>query len=167
MRQRYSPQTVAVSSGLLSIGCFLLFLATPFFRFSGSEPWLKFSHGNDPWPGLLVLGLGWLWVIGGVVSWLANPIGFVALVLLFTGRYRAASVAGGVALVVALSTSFLTSMNTNFGGGGGSTIWSMGIGYYLWLCAIAIVLLSSLYGMQCQRFAPNSGVQPTPEIGAG
>lgn len=162
MRRRYSPEIVAVASATLSVGCFMLSLAMPFFRFSVDEPWFKFSAGSDPWPGLLLLFLGWLWVLSGVMSWLANPSGLVSLGLLLKGRYVASAVWGGIALALALSTYFLPRINVDFHGGGGKEVWSMAIGFYFRLSAILFVFIGSLFCARMSMSAPNEGVQPTP-----
>jgi hypothetical protein len=125
-----------------SLVLFLLSLFMPGFRFSADEAWFKFSSGNDPYPGLLILILGWTVITQGIVAWLANPLGAIGMLLYLRKRYSIALLFFIAALIFALSAFFLNEIPRPNG-----TIYSMGLGYYVWLAAIISILAGTILNL--------------------
>lgn len=126
---------------LLSVACFLLSLAMPAFRFTPDDPWFKFSSANDYWPGILVLLLGWIGIFEGVIAWLANPLWVMALLQIGTHKYRLSTTTSVMAICCAVSAFFITQVPNEK-----RPFYSLGIGFYVWLVSILILVVVSVVG---------------------
>ena len=89
--------------------------------------------------GLICLVFGF-----GHLSWFANPALVTAWVLYFRRRFRLASAFAAVALLLGLSAFLITELPRDEAG---NTTRILGFyrGYYLWMSAHSVILLSSLY----------------------
>ncbi|MGG2041306.1 hypothetical protein [Burkholderia gladioli] len=92
--------------------------------------------------GLALLGQGWFGLLTLNPSWLANPLYLVAAVQLARRRDSRAAAFGGAALACALCSFF--TRNWYFNEANATPIAGLGIGFYVWLLALAALLLGSL-----------------------
>lgn len=93
--------------------------------------------GGPELDGLDVLVQGWRGASVGVFAWYSNPLFAVALLAAVLRWPRAAGVASGVGLVLAL-TSFAASSLAQSTGGAAPEL-AFGIGFYLWLLPQAVL----------------------------
>ena len=122
------PGQIAIAT---SIVLFAASLKMPAFLFQSHEP-VK---------GFTLLVFGWLGIMtGDFLPWLANPAYALALTLIFLSWYRSALVVSGIALILALLS--LLTREWMFDEGGGTFIVGHGLGFYLWLTAILLLLLT-------------------------
>jgi hypothetical protein len=102
---------------------------------------LDSDDGQNPWPGLGLLVMGWLGLFTGVVAWLANPALAAAWILiLFARRFDKSAVLAALC-AVGLALSFLlhrTLIRDEAGNLANIT------GYWLWVASAATALLASI-----------------------
>ncbi|WP_414439216.1 hypothetical protein [Burkholderia sp. 22PA0106] len=92
--------------------------------------------------GLALLGQGWLGLLTLNPAWLANPLCVWAAVQLARRCYGRAAGFGAAALACALCSLF--TKNWYFNEAAATPIAGLGIGFYVWLLALAALLLGSL-----------------------
>lgn len=99
----------------------------------------------DVWRGWAAFAFGGLgFAAGGYANlvWLANPLAFMAW---YCHSKPVPTVALATAsLLLAVSFKFCSTVVVSEAGGPGYAITAVGLGYWLWLAAIAITLLASL-----------------------
>ena len=141
----------AVIGALYAISFFL-----PFLLIDRHHPLLA-----DPiWDGAIVFMSG---MPGAEVSWLANPALWVGLVMLILGRWRAASIAG----IVALFIGFLLKMIEIHVGSGGQTTYHLLTGYCVWLASMVLLAGSEPLWFAVRRCAGSAarGVKSPSLVG--
>ncbi|MBD1584732.1 hypothetical protein [Pseudoalteromonas sp. S16_S37] len=104
-------------------------------------PALHFAQ-QSPLAGYSLLLWGWWGVVTLDLAWFANPLFIIAFVHCYLERYKRAAIYSGVSLVLALSS--FTAKQWFFNEGGGTPITGLGIGYYVWIIAIIILLTLSI-----------------------
>jgi hypothetical protein len=138
-------RTLLVAGTVIS---YLVACATPALHLAGKEN----TTLGEPTSmiGLAALFSGFFALFEGQFAWLANPLGLVALILLFRRRYDSSLLLSLAALLVAQQTWFLV----------GTVIWgdeagvkkdlvtSLGLGFYLWLVAFLLLVVASLVGQR-------------------
>lgn len=92
--------------------------------------------------GLALLGQGWFGLLMLNPAWLANPLYAFAAVQLARRRYGRAAGFGGAALACALCSLF--TKHWYFNEATATPIAGLGIGFYVWLLALAALPLGSL-----------------------
>ena len=92
--------------------------------------------------GLIAFLLGWMNASETFIVWFANPLFFLAIILLFLHK-TAALITASSAFILALSFQFFDEVLINEGGTIGK-IDSLSIGYWLWLASIALVLFAAI-----------------------
>jgi hypothetical protein len=132
-----------------SVALFFISLWLPAFTFSPDAH----VDPNDL-PGFLFLMLGWLAILHGVPAWLANPAWLVAVISLFRARFRMSAIYASIAVLVALTSVFVTRVPFNEAGSE-AKVAGMGVGYFVWLFAVSIPLAAALYALRKQ---PNNGL---------
>jgi hypothetical protein len=120
----------------LGLGVYAVSLSLPWFNFHpGSQVPIARSEllisGRDSFHFLLER----LW--GGCFVWLAHPILWVGWLLLVCYRWRAATVAGCVALALALNVPLVFQPREG-------PWFPPGVGYYLWFGSMALLACSAL-----------------------
>jgi hypothetical protein len=104
-------------------------------------------NGSKEGPGIAALIFGWLGIVilnPPALCWLANPILFVAWVYFKKGKSSLSLVLSLGATI--LSASFLLSNSIIIDEGGGSRpITAYEAGYWLWLSAMAIMMLGNIF----------------------
>jgi hypothetical protein len=97
--------------------------------------------------GYELLLLGWQAIFIGNFAWLANLGLFVSLLFLLLGGWKPAAIFAGVSLLLALQTLMLfgSRINADEGGVTHMTLGSLYVGFYVWLAAMVVVLLGSLW----------------------
>lgn len=93
--------------------------------------------------GFGLLAVGWLGVLVGVYSWLANPTLLIAWLAMWSPNYKRYSIgASAIALLLALSFLLHESLMTDEAGNR-SRVTGYGIGYWLWIGSMALALVGS------------------------
>lgn len=110
--------------------------------------------------GLDALLRGWQAAQAGVYSWYANPLFVLASIASVLGRFRTASVLGGVGLLLAL-TSFAASALARNRGIPAPEL-GFGPGLYLWLAAQLGLLLWCLAALGPQAHGAAGNKFPLP-----
>jgi hypothetical protein len=88
--------------------------------------------------GFEVLWLGWLAAMGGSVAWYANIFFFYALVRLLVGARHV-----HISSLIAAGLAADTFQFSTYPGEGPSAVYGYGIGTFLWLGSIAVLLLAA------------------------
>jgi hypothetical protein len=137
--------------GPLTVLSILLFIA------SLTQKAFHTKNGSEDAYGAALLLTGWMGVVDGHYSWLANPALFVSW---GQGKRREPLLALGTALVALLfAASFLfrktIAMNE---GGHGEAITGYGPGYWLWIASITAAIASHIWAIRSDRLA--KGTQP-------
>jgi hypothetical protein len=144
--QRFGPPLAVIG-----LAFFLLLLAC-------ALPALVMSRGGgaeESWPGIQVLGLGWMGPLIGQLGWYANlPAGLALPFLLFRRCFIAAGILA-VSLLLSLHTLalFHQEIPANEGGVGPPYVLQrLGPGFYLWVASLLVLFLGSLaLGVQERR----------------
>lgn len=132
----------------LTVGALLLFIAAlPLPAIDGA--------GFPAFSGLDVLRQGASAWRDGVVAWYANPVFFVALLVGFLRHHGLALAAAIVGLLLALSS--FTAGPMAEGTGRSVPDFGFAIGFYLWLCAFAALILASAVGIYGADIYKESG----------
>ena len=111
------------------------------------SPTVYFDNGGTVCTGMRFgTPIGWQallfgWIPPFTVAWAANPAFLVALVLFGIRKYTAASVAAGVAALLAATTPFLLFMGAR----------GLEVGYALWQATFVALLLGSLWSRKCDN----------------
>lgn len=92
--------------------------------------------------GLIAFLLGWMNASETFIVWFANPLFFLALILLFLHK-TAALITASIAFILALSFQLFDEVLINEGGTVGK-IDALAIGYWLWLASIGLLLLTAI-----------------------
>ena len=98
-------------------------------------------RGDDSITGWWALFLGWFLIFGGDpagLAWFANPMLWLAWVLVLKGFYRAGIMLGILAFSVGLLTFTLKNLVllTAY-----NPVKGMGLGGYLWLASMVVVVI--------------------------
>ena len=120
----------------LSLMLYGLCLLAPAYKVDG-------SGSGGAYPGWVTLLLGPIGLLGGHISWLANPALCYSWVMLSRRNYPAASTSASIALVAALTFPFYSTVPV---GGSGNFSFSAQYGYYMWLASIVLALASGMAG---------------------
>lgn len=100
-----------------------------------------FHHGDDFMVGVAVLILGVIGLSFGYVGWLGN-VGLVVMTnQLWKQRNDWASFNGLISIILACTTFWIQKLPGN---GGDWTISELGVGFYLWFSAIALISLGAI-----------------------
>ncbi|NOU49120.1 hypothetical protein HG263_00955 [Pseudoalteromonas sp. JBTF-M23] len=92
--------------------------------------------------GYSLLLWGWWGVVTLDPAWFANPLFIIALVHCYLKGYKRAAIYSGGALVLALSS--FKAKQWFFNEGGGTPITGLGVGFYIWIVAIIVLLTFNL-----------------------
>jgi hypothetical protein len=104
----------------------------------------QISVPKDPTIGLFLLLFGWLGPLDGIFAWYANPLLFLAWNNFRRGK-TVAALQKAVGSAVLASTFLFHKTILIDEGGGGATIVSRDLGYWLWLASpIALLLACTL-----------------------
>ncbi|WP_412539139.1 hypothetical protein R8Z50_25240 [Longispora sp. K20-0274] len=136
---------------------------------ASATPALSF-HADDAYSGAELMIAGAFAVFEGQLGWYANLVVPAAVGLLIARRYRAAAVCAAVALLIALDTLWLFRHPVPLDEGGSPyLLHALGIGFYLWVGGMVLLLVASVaahvstrgaVGPVRQRPAPPGGVGP-------
>ena len=96
--------------------------------------------------GLIAFLLGWMNASQSFISWFANPLYILAIIMLFVNRITAL-VISLIALGLAISFQFFESVLINEGGTIGK-IDSLSNGYWLWLTSISLIFFTALLNLK-------------------
>lgn len=135
--RRFGPPLAVIALAL-----FLLLLAC-------ALPALIVSRGSgeEAWPGIQALGLGWLALLIGQFGWLANlPAPFAALLLLLRQRVLAAAFAA-LSLLMAMHTLALFHQEipaNEASVGPPYVLQRLGPGFYLWVGSMLVLFLGAV-----------------------
>ena len=99
---------------------------------------LHFAN-HPPVKGITTLLWGWWGVLTGDVPWLANPLYFVALVLVLLGCYKSSQLL--CVLALALGMRSLSVEKWYFNEAEGTPVTALGLAFYLWMASFAILLI--------------------------
>ncbi len=152
MNYRMKNDTLILILVYGSILLALISLSMPAFRFSPDEPLITFSGGHDPYPGILVLILGWVAILEGVVAWYGNPVWLFALYLFFRKEFHASIAFSSISICLGLSSFLVKEINER-------EIHTMGCGFYVWLTALVLLLLAAIVG--------HSAIKPNKSLKSG
>lgn len=134
---------VMLASGL----CYLAALPLPALRFE-VEP---------PVRGITTLLWGWLGVFTGDFPWFANPLYFLALLLIALGMNKTTQLV--CALAIGLGARSLCVEKWYFNEASGTPVMGLGPAFYLWMASFAIVLLGAI-GLQLVRQQGSASLPP-------
>ena len=115
-----------------------LFLSLGLYLYSLTLPALHFGY-HEPLYGVSVLAEGWLGVISLEFAWFANPAFWFAVFLYVRRKFVRSLAASGVAIVLCLLA--LGTKEWWFNEGVPSAVTDLGVGYYVWMTGIAVLLL--------------------------
>jgi hypothetical protein len=106
-----------------------------------------------PSAGLELLLTGALGILAGSIAWFANPAYWLALLMFFLKRYRAARVFAGIATGIGLTAIFLTEMP---GASSSTMVAGLGPGFAVWIVALVLLQVSSQYMEQAEGTDPRN-----------
>jgi hypothetical protein len=141
-RPASSEKTTIVGRTLL---CSLIVTASAIL-FAASLPLDGYYTGNSDKgsPCYLLLLLGWLGVFDGIVAWFASPFLVFSWMFIWFRSLRFVSL-GCILLAICLSLSFLLQPDVlKDEGGNRIDITGYGLGYWLWVASISVVVLGNL-----------------------
>lgn len=112
------------------------------------------TAGGQSLDGFEMLVRGWTGFRSGVVSWYANPLLVIAVILAWRRRERSALAVSGLALLLALS-SFAAGATARWAG---VLVPDFGfrIGFYVWLTAHLGLVATCLSALTKHESAPNT-----------
>jgi hypothetical protein len=143
---RHNDSTSRSVSGRWMWASMLLFLV------SLTQKAFHTDNPDDGWnPSVALLLVGWVGVLGGVFTWLANPLLVASWALMHSRPRRVAALicalaSLGLALTFLLQRKLLTD-----GAGNYSTITGYALGYWLWVSSIATALIGCTFGVLRDR----------------
>ena len=105
---------------------------------------LHFAN-HSPVKGITTLLWGWWGVLTGDIPWLANPLYFVALVLILLGCYKSGQLLCALALVLGVRSFYVEKWF--FNEAEGTPVTSLGLAFYLWMASF-VILLIGVAGLQ-------------------
>lgn len=117
--------------------------------------------------GYQILSLGWLGIFYGYIAWYANPLYFIALVVLKAKAYRTAFKLSIASILVGLTALLINTVPANEGGGV-TAIRSFGIGYYIWLVALAVqfyAIIVEIKSAKTPEAPKDAEVEEAPKAG--
>ncbi len=126
-KQSRSRKIVALASGI----SYLAALPTPALHFAN----------HSPVKGITTLLAGWWGVITGDIPWFANPVYFLALVLMLLGCYKSSQLLCALALGLGVRSVYVEQWF--FNEAGGTPITALGLAFYLWVASFVILLIGS------------------------
>ncbi|WP_156777999.1 DUF2189 domain-containing protein [Chlorobium ferrooxidans] len=130
-----------IMSSVLLLCSVILFLLSLLFD-------CVYLEGEKPLtPGWSLLMTGWLGIIYGYISWLANPIVFVGWIVLLKKDFELGLLFSICALLVMLSVLFYKSIITSEYPAY-SRIIGYGVGYWLWVSSAGILAAASVCGLK-------------------
>jgi hypothetical protein len=135
------------------VGLYVLSLFLPVFVF----------ETHEPVTGLTVLMLGWVGLLGLILSWLANPFFLAGLILLLIGEFRISRWIALAGLVIALQSFTVDAWW--FNEGSSTPITAFGAGFYVWFGSLVLLWVSVLVFRRIQLAgAPSTerAQQPSP-----
>jgi hypothetical protein len=116
---------------------------------------------NEPWPGWSLLAFGWLALIDGHVSWLANPLFLFALLAYSRKSFGRAFLFAALASILMLSFLLYKSILADEGGGRTQII-GHPIGYWAWVASALVLMVSAAVALIVTRegMVPAEAVEP-------
>jgi hypothetical protein len=113
--------------------------------------------------GLLAFIMAFFAMLEGQFAWLANPLWFMAMILLALGRSRAALIVSVLAIAVAQHTWMVvgTEIPGDEGGVKKYLVTSLGLGFWLWVSSF--VLIAAVAAVRPQ-VAPQPSPQGAPAV---
>jgi hypothetical protein len=101
---------------------------------------------HDAMFGIGILLTGWSGVFVGIFAWFANPLLFLAWLLILCRLWRTAALMTLLAMLLASQTFtiFFRTLPADEGDVNHYTIQSFGIGFYFWVASLLIALVGSL-----------------------
>jgi len=114
-------------------------------------PALQWRDDNKPLEimlGLRALAVGWSGIFAGVVAWYANPLWLLSLSLAFLRKPWLGSIAGVIALLIALTVFNVVGreLPNDEGGVTKTRIVAVLPGAYVWFISIGLSILAALLG---------------------
>src|ERR1700744_3417370 len=110
--------------------------------------WQNDNKGFEIMLGLRALAVGWSGIFAGVLAWFANPFWFLALVLAFFRKPWLGSIAGAIALLIALTVFNVVGRELPGDEGNVTKTRIVAVlpGAYVWFASIGLSILASLLG---------------------
>ena len=121
-----------------SIACWVVACCLPALNLLGKA---NTQGEQSTMVGVLALIMAFFAMLEGQFAWLANPLWFVAMVLVAIGLNRAALIASVLAILVAQQTWMVvgTEINGDEGGVKKYLVTSLGIGFWLWVFSFVLI----------------------------
>ena len=126
-----SPSVTQKQFNHVAVGVGLYLSCLLFTAFYVGETW-------SPWSAINCFTRGWIGILSGGASWLANPLFLIALIK--ANKTKTSMWLGFTALLFALSFLFQAKILVD-AGGGEREITAYGVGYFLWVLGIAAFTL--------------------------
>jgi hypothetical protein len=126
-------------------------------------PALEWKNDNkmpehDIMLGLRALAVGWSGIFAGIVAWFANPIWLLALCLAFFRKAWLGSIAGTIALLIALTVFNVVGRELPGDEGNVTKTRIVAVlpGAYVWFASIGLSILAAILGRKSWP-APTAG----------
>ena len=143
---RKQPARLVNTLILLSVGAYVIACCLPAleWRNTGRPP------EREIMLGLRALAVGWSGIFAGVVAWFANPLWLLALCLVFFQKPWLGSIAGTIALLIALTVFSVVGRELpgDEGNVTKTTIVSVWPGAYVWFVSIGLSIAAALLGIR-------------------
>ena len=121
-----------------SVTCWLVACCLPALNLLGKA---NTQGEQSTMVGVLAFIMAFFAMLEGQFAWLANPLWFVAMVLVAIGLNRAALIVSVLAILVAQQTWMVvgTEINGDEGGVKKYLVTSLGLGFWLWVSSFVLI----------------------------
>jgi len=133
-----------ILSVVASIACWVVACFLPALNLLGKA---NTQGEQSTMVGVLAFIMAFFAMLEGQFAWLANPLWFVAMVLVAIGLNRAALIVSVLAILVAQQTWMVvgTEINGDEGGVKKYLVTSLGVGFWLWLFSFVLIAAGSAF----------------------
>lgn len=94
--------------------------------------------------GYLILAFGWVATFDGNFAWWGNPLFFIAVIFAISKNRKITLISSLSAFILGLMAFLFTDRLRNEGGVNDFIVDHLGSGYYLWMIAIAILIVTAI-----------------------
>ena len=118
---------------------------------------------DPPVRGITTLLWGWWGLVTGDFPWLANPMYFVALLLVALSSNKMALLLCAVA--IGIGARSLLVEQWYFNEAQGTPVTGLGLAFYLWMASFVVLFLGAIIlQWLCKPLKTESGPQPPPTL---
>jgi hypothetical protein len=129
---------------LLSVAAYIIACCLPALEWKNENK----APEQEIMLGLRALAVGWSGIFAGIVAWFANPIWLLALLLAFFRKAWLGSIAGTIALLIALTVFNVVGRELPGDEGNVTKTRIVAVlpGAYVWFASIGLSILAAILG---------------------